>query len=56
VPDSRAGDDLLDSYEVERRAFAVRLVETTDRGFSFVASEGAVAALGGTKRARFIRF
>jgi 2-polyprenyl-6-methoxyphenol hydroxylase-like FAD-dependent oxidoreductase len=39
----RAPDTLLDSYEAERIGFARRLVATTDRGFSFVSSEGRIA-------------
>jgi len=39
----RAPDALLDSYQVERQAFARRLVETTDRVFSVVTREGGVA-------------
>ncbi|HEX8787629.1 MAG TPA: FAD-dependent monooxygenase [Telluria sp.] len=39
----RAPDALLDSYEVERKAFARRLVETTDRVFSFMTAEGNFA-------------
>ncbi|MBS7776631.1 FAD-dependent monooxygenase [Acidovorax sp. CCYZU-2555] len=38
-----APDTLLDSYEAERRAFALRLVETTDRVFQFITAEGAFA-------------
>jgi 2-polyprenyl-6-methoxyphenol hydroxylase-like FAD-dependent oxidoreductase len=38
-----APDSLLDSYEIERIAFAKRLVETTDRIFSFVTAEGNFA-------------
>jgi 2-polyprenyl-6-methoxyphenol hydroxylase-like FAD-dependent oxidoreductase len=38
-----APDSLLDSYEIERIAFAKRLVATTDRIFSFVTAEGNVA-------------
>jgi 2-polyprenyl-6-methoxyphenol hydroxylase-like FAD-dependent oxidoreductase len=34
---------LLDSYERERIAFARKLVETTDRAFSFVTAQGNVA-------------
>jgi 2-polyprenyl-6-methoxyphenol hydroxylase-like FAD-dependent oxidoreductase len=34
---------LLDTYEPERIAFARRLVETTDRGFTLVTSDGALA-------------
>jgi 2-polyprenyl-6-methoxyphenol hydroxylase-like FAD-dependent oxidoreductase len=39
----RAPDALLDSYAVERQAFARRLVETTDRVFTVVTREGGVA-------------
>lgn len=38
-----AGDTLLDSYEPERIAFAKKLVETTDRVFTFVTAEGGFA-------------
>ncbi len=38
-----AHESLLDSYEAERIGFARRLVATTDRGFSFVTAEGALA-------------
>lgn len=38
-----APDSLLDSYEAERRAFALKLVETTDRIFSFASAEGNFA-------------
>jgi 2-polyprenyl-6-methoxyphenol hydroxylase-like FAD-dependent oxidoreductase len=41
----RAGDNLLDSYEAERIGFARRLVATTDRVFSFVTSDGRIAAV-----------
>ena len=34
----RAGETLLDSYEPERSAFARRLIDTTDRGFTVVTS------------------
>jgi 2-polyprenyl-6-methoxyphenol hydroxylase-like FAD-dependent oxidoreductase len=40
---SRAGDNLLDSYEAERIGFARRLVATTDRIFNFVTSEGRIS-------------
>ena len=33
----------LDTYTVERRAFALRLVETTDRAFTFVTRNGPLA-------------
>src|SRR5215472_12824566 len=38
-----AGDDLLATYEPERIAFARRLVATTDRAFTVVTKQGAVA-------------
>jgi 2-polyprenyl-6-methoxyphenol hydroxylase-like FAD-dependent oxidoreductase len=38
-----APDSLLDSYEAERRAFALKLVETTDRVFTFVTADGNFA-------------
>lgn len=38
-----APDNLLDSYETERKAFAVRLVNTTDRVFTFVSGEGPLS-------------
>ncbi len=43
VHQGRAPDALLDSYEAERRPFAQRLVETTDRIFSYVTADGAFA-------------
>ncbi|MEB0047050.1 MULTISPECIES: FAD-dependent oxidoreductase [unclassified Pseudomonas] len=44
---------LLDSYEIERIAFARRLVSTTDRVFSFVTAEGRIADLLRTRLAPF---
>jgi 2-polyprenyl-6-methoxyphenol hydroxylase-like FAD-dependent oxidoreductase len=38
-----APDSLLDSYEIERLAFAKKLVDTTDRMFTFVTHEGNFA-------------
>ena len=38
-----APDRLLDSYEAERRAFALKLVDTTDRLFTFVTADGSFA-------------
>ncbi|MBV9911606.1 MAG: FAD-dependent monooxygenase [Sinobacteraceae bacterium] len=38
-----APDALLDSYAIERRRFAKRLVATTDRVFTFVTAEGPLA-------------
>ncbi len=43
VAAGRAPDGLLDSYESERIAFARRLVETTDRVFSFATAQGSLA-------------
>jgi 2-polyprenyl-6-methoxyphenol hydroxylase-like FAD-dependent oxidoreductase len=40
----RAPESLLATYEVERMAFARRLVTTTDRAFSFVTADGPFAA------------
>jgi 2-polyprenyl-6-methoxyphenol hydroxylase-like FAD-dependent oxidoreductase len=39
----KAPDALLDSYEPERKAFAQRLVASTDRAFTFATAEGTVA-------------
>jgi 2-polyprenyl-6-methoxyphenol hydroxylase-like FAD-dependent oxidoreductase len=39
----RVSDEVLDTYEPERIAFARRLVSTTDRAFTFVTRNGAVA-------------
>lgn len=45
-PTTRTADHrLLDSYAIERMAFARKLVSTTDRVFSFVTAEGAIADL-----------
>ena len=43
VLQQQAPDSLLDSYEAERRAFALKLVETTDRMFTFVTADGNFA-------------
>lgn len=40
----KAPDNLLDTYETERRAFAKTLVATTDRLFTIVTGEGWVAS------------
>jgi 2-polyprenyl-6-methoxyphenol hydroxylase-like FAD-dependent oxidoreductase len=40
---SEAPDSLLDTYDQERRAFAKKLVETTDRMFTFVTKESNFA-------------
>jgi 2-polyprenyl-6-methoxyphenol hydroxylase-like FAD-dependent oxidoreductase len=39
----QASDALLDTYEAERRAFAQKLVATTDKAFTFATAEGRVA-------------
>ncbi|MBB4634420.1 FAD-dependent oxidoreductase [Longimicrobium terrae] len=39
----RAPDALLDSYQTERRAFAERLVDTTDRAFTLATAQGTLA-------------
>lgn len=45
-PTTRTADHrLLDSHAIERMAFARKLVSTTDRVFSFVTAEGAIADL-----------
>jgi hypothetical protein len=43
VLEGRATDRLLDTFERERRAFARRLVATTDRAFTFVTQSGPFA-------------
>jgi 2-polyprenyl-6-methoxyphenol hydroxylase-like FAD-dependent oxidoreductase len=40
---AQAPDSLLDTYAIERQAFARKLVATTDRLFSFVTTEGDFA-------------
>lgn len=45
VVQGRAPDALLDSYEAERLPFARRLVDTTDRVFSFITADGPVAEI-----------
>ena len=45
VLNGAANHSLLDSYAIERMAFARKLVSTTDRVFSFVTAEGAIADL-----------
>ena len=45
VVKGEAEPQLLDTYEPERIAFARRLVETTDRGFTLVTSDGALARI-----------
>jgi 2-polyprenyl-6-methoxyphenol hydroxylase-like FAD-dependent oxidoreductase len=43
VLQGRAGEALLDTYQTERRAFAIRLVATTDEVFTVATSSGAFA-------------
>ncbi|HRO61007.1 MAG TPA: FAD-dependent monooxygenase, partial [Burkholderiaceae bacterium] len=45
VCSGRAGETLLDTYHEERWPVAGRLLETTDRAFSLVISDGTVARL-----------
>jgi len=45
---------LLDTYEAERRAFALRLVHTTDRFFNVAAAEGRLAEIVRTRIAPII--
>jgi hypothetical protein len=47
----KAEDTLLDTFEAERRAFALRLVNTTDQAFKFVASSGHLAEIVRTRLA-----
>jgi len=50
----KARDALLDTFEAERRAFALRLVNTTDRAFNVVAAEGHLAQLIRTRLAPIV--
>jgi hypothetical protein len=50
----RAGDKLLDSYETERIGFALRLVATTDRVFSFATADGKIADILRTRVAPMV--
>jgi 2-polyprenyl-6-methoxyphenol hydroxylase-like FAD-dependent oxidoreductase len=50
----RAPDTLLDSYGVERRAFAEKLVSTTDLVFTFATAEGRIADLVRTRLAPIV--
>jgi len=43
VLSGQASDALLDTYETERRAFAQKLVATTDKAFTLATAEGRVA-------------
>ncbi|MBZ9711249.1 FAD-dependent monooxygenase [Mesorhizobium sp. ESP7-2] len=51
---AQAPDALLDSYEIERIAFAKRLVATTDRIFTFVTADGRIADLVRTRIAPIV--
>lgn len=50
----RATDALLDTFEAERRAFALRLVQTTDRFFNVAAAEGHLAEIIRTRVAPIV--
>jgi 2-polyprenyl-6-methoxyphenol hydroxylase-like FAD-dependent oxidoreductase len=50
----KAPDSLLDTFEAERRAFALRLVRTTDRFFNLAAAEGHLAEIIRTRLAPLI--
>jgi 2-polyprenyl-6-methoxyphenol hydroxylase-like FAD-dependent oxidoreductase len=49
VLQGRASEDLLDTYQTERRAFATRLVATTDEVFTLATSPGKVAQVMRTR-------
>jgi 2-polyprenyl-6-methoxyphenol hydroxylase-like FAD-dependent oxidoreductase len=49
VLDGGAGDNLLDTFELERIGFARRLVATTDRVFTMVTAQGRIARLVRTR-------
>ena len=51
---NQAGNELLASYEAERIGFARRLVQTTDRIFTFATADGRVADFMRTRVAPFI--
>ena len=50
----QASEQLLESYQIERRAFAKKLVKSTDRIFSIITAEGALAAEIRTKIAPYL--
>lgn len=50
----QAPDELLDSYEAERIAFARKLVKTTDQIFSVATAEGRIAELIRTRLAPLV--
>jgi len=47
----QAEDSLLDTFEIERSAFARRLVATTDQVFNFITADGRLAGLLRTRLA-----
>lgn len=51
---NQASEQLLESYQIERRAFAEKLVKSTDRIFSIITAEGALAAEIRTKIAPYL--
>ena len=53
VVKGEAPDSLLDSYEPERQAFARKLVDTTDRLFTFATADGGFASFVRTRIAPF---
>lgn len=53
----QAKDSLIDSFEAERPVFARKLVETTDRAFTFVTAQGSIAEFVRTRIAPlFVKF
>ncbi len=50
----KARDSVLDTYEAERRAFALKLVQTTDRFFNVAAAEGRLGEILRTRVAPFV--
>jgi 2-polyprenyl-6-methoxyphenol hydroxylase-like FAD-dependent oxidoreductase len=54
VLDARAPDRLLDTYETERRAFARKLVATTDKAFTLATAEGRIAEIVRTRLAPLV--
>ena len=50
----KAPEALLNTFETERRAFAVRLVGTTDRAFNLVATDGRLAQIVRTRLAPLV--
>ncbi|HEY4041944.1 MAG TPA: FAD-dependent monooxygenase [Rhodopila sp.] len=50
----QAPDQILDTYETERRAFARKLVATTDKAFSLATAEGRIADFIRTRLAPLI--